>query len=315
MGHIERIREFNRFYAQEIGLLRQDLPRNVSYPDARLLYEIAADEPAQARVLAKRLALDEGYMSRLIKTLIERGLVTRTPSERDARINELRLSGQGQGVLERVLDAARQAVQDMIGDVPSAAVPLLLEAMNTLQGVLSWSDTSAPQLRDFGQGPDGAGDLGWIIKRNGELFCKEFDFDINFPVTIARIIADFADHRHQKALELGSSDLVKDRGWIAESNGQRLGCVFLVAESAKTARLRVLMVEPFARGKGIGQSLVQATIDHARQQGFEEIVLWTLASLEAACRLYARNGFELCDVQETVEFGQPVVNQVWRKAL
>lgn len=315
MGHIERIRAFNRFYAQEIGLLRQDLPRNISYSDARILYEIGEAEPARARDLAQGLRLDEGYMSRSVKSLAERGLLTREPSPQDARVMELRLTAQGQAVLDRVLDAARSAVEDMIAQVPEANVPALLEAMDTLKGVLGWPHVGAPGLRGFAQGPTGDGDMGWVLKRNGELFSTSLSFDVGFQITVARILADFAQSQRDQARRLGDGQQTKDRGWIAEADGLRLGSVFLVEESPKVARLRLLMVEPFARGKGIGQSLVQATIDHAREQGFEEIVLWTLDRLEAAGRLYARSGFRLCESEPAVEFGQPLVNQVWRKSL
>lgn len=300
MEKINRIRAFNRFYTNQIGLLDRVRLDELNLTEARILYEIGSKEGSNARALAGQLGLDEGYLSRVIKGLEKRNLINRTPSSLDARIYQLGLSRSGLKSYDRLVKTAENAVLDMITALPDSTVDQMLESMDTVEGILSWPDLPKPRIREFK-----SGDLGWVIKRHGELYAANAGFDITFEALVAQIMYEFIEKGGQP----------KENGWIAESNGLRLGCVFMVADDSSTARLRLMLVEPFARGKGVGQTLIDTAINHARNQGFGKIVLWTQKGLEAACRLYERNNFRLKNSKPDKIFGQDVINQSWELLL
>ncbi|RYH09025.1 bifunctional helix-turn-helix transcriptional regulator/GNAT family N-acetyltransferase [Tropicimonas sp. IMCC6043] len=300
MDKIGRIRAFNRFYTTRIGLLDRVSFDGLGLTNARLLFEIGSRERTSARELAGVLGFDEGYMSRVIKKLERRGLITRTPSPRDARVNLLGLTEDGRTTFARLVRTASEAVGEMIATLPDATVDQVLEAMNTIEGVLSWPPEAEVRIREIE-----TGDIGWIIKRHGELYAASEGFDMSFEALVAGILSGFVANREEPA----------EKGWIAESEGLRLGSVFVVREDDTTARLRLMLVEPFARGKGIGQMLVDTAIRHARAQGFETMVLWTQQGLESACRLYERNGFRLVVSKPARAFGRDAVDQSWELRL
>lgn len=299
MDTIETIRAFNRFYASQIGLLGQVGLDGLAYTETRILYEIGAMDGATARALVQLFGLDEGYVSRLIKGLEARDLIARTPDPADRRKNLLCLTAEGRDAYDRLVSKARTKIAHMIADLPSPTRDQLLTALTTAQGILSWPDVADPHIREIG-----TGDLGWVIQRHGALYAASEGFDISFEALVARILADFIGSRQPH-----------DMGWISTSNGVRLGCVFVVGEDERTARLRLMLVEPFARGKGVGQSLVTTAIKHARDHGFEKMVLWTEQGFDAACRLYARNRFVLTESKQEQMFGRTVVNQTWELRL
>ena len=300
MTDVQSIRAFNRYYATQIGLAGKLELAGLSYPQSRTLFEIGVTEGARARDIASDLGLDEGYVSRLVKGLEKRGLITREAHAEDARVQVLGLSDKGREVHSRMVVTAEEAVRAMIATLPQSSVTQLLEAMSTVRALLSWPDTSAPEIRGLQ-----TGDAGWVVKRHGELYAESQGFDLSFEALVAKIMADFVETRAAP----------RDAAWVATSDGVRLGCVFIVGESESVARLRLMLVEPFARGRGVGQSLVATAIDHCRAQGFEKIVLWTQKNLEEACRLYARNGFELTESKPDDMFGRSVENQTWELTL
>lgn len=300
MDKIDTIRAFNRFYTNQIGLLGAVGLEGLSYTEARVLFEIGSQEEPNARELVRLLALDEGYISRVIKSLERRRLIERFPSPDDGRVNILRPTKEGKIGYDTLVCRAKDAVKEMISGLSGATIDQLLETLVTAQGVLSWPNVPKPEIREIG-----TGDVGWVIKRHGELYAANEDFDISFEALVAKIMSEFIEKRQTP----------KEKGWIANSNGLRLGCVFVVADDDSTARLRLMLVEPFARGEGVGQLLIGTAIDHARGKGFDKMVLWTEQGFEAACRLYARNGFKLKDSQPDEMFGRQVINQTWELEL
>lgn len=300
MQSIERIRAFNRFYTGQIGLLDRVNMTGLGLTEARILFEIGSQAKPNARMISNQLGLDEGYISRAIKGLETRDLIGKTPSPNDGRVNQLVLTRSGAQVYKRLVETAETAVRDMVSGLPDATLGQLLASMSTVKGILSWPNVAAPRIRDLH-----SGDIGWIIKRHGEIYSAEEAFDMTFETLVAKIVAEFMQDRRQP----------QENGWIAESDGLRLGCVFVVADDQHVARLRLMLVEPFARGKGVGQLLVDTAVQHARENGFDKMVLWTQQGLEAACRLYERNGFQVTDSQPGQIFGRDVINQSWEREL
>ena len=300
MDKIDTIRAFNRFYTNQIGIVGAVGLGGLSYTEARVLFEIGSQEEPNARELVSLLALDEGYVSRVIRALERRKLIERFPSADDGRVKILRLTKEGQIGHDTLVRRAKDAVKEMISGLPNATIDQLLETLVTAQGILSWPQVPKPEIREIGPG-----DVGWVIKRHGELYAASEGFDISFEALVAKIMSEFIEKRQTQM----------EKGWIANSQDLRLGCVFVVADDASTARLRLMLVEPFARGKGVGQLLIGTAINHARSQGFDKMVLWTEQGFEAACRLYARNGFKLRDSQSDQMFGRQVINQTWELEL
>lgn len=296
MNKIETIRAFNRFYANQIGIVGPLGLDDLSYTEARVLFEIGSQKDPTARKLVHLLALDEGYVSRIMKSLEKRKLIERSPSPNDGRVNLLHLTKGGQRAYDTLVQRAKDAVQEMIAGLPDPSIDQLLETLVTAQGILSWPEVSTPKIREIG-----TGDIGWVVKRHGEIYAEKEGFDISFEALVAKIMSEFIESRQTP----------RDNGWIADSEGLRLGCIFVVADDDTTARMRLMLVEPFARGRGIGQLLIETAIGHARRQGFDRMVLWTEQGFEAACRLYSRNGFRLTDSQPEKMFGRHVVNQTW----
>lgn len=299
MNTIERIRAFNRFYTNRIGLLDQ-IPAGLTLTEARILFEIGAAANVNARGLVRSLRLDEGYVSRVLKGLETRGFITRTRSTEDARVFLLGLTEQGVRQHEQLVGIARGAVARMLEPVPDVTSAQMIEAMSTIQTVLSWPSVPDAMIREIG-----TGDLGWVVRRHGELYAADLGFDMTFEALIGRIVADFVDER----------DPATEKGWISDCDGVRLGSVFIVSDGNGVARLRLMLVEPFARGKGIGQALLDTAIGHARDRGFEKIVLWTMADLDAAVRLYQRNGFRMQSSAPGEKFGRTMVDQSWELVL
>ena len=296
MQVIAQIRAFNRFYVRQIGLFDDVVPGDMSLTEARLLYEIGADGPVQAKGLAELLDLDEGYVSRMLKRLEGLGLIGRRPSPEDGRVKVLRLTEAGRARHASLDNRAEGAVARMLGDMDRPTQALLIEAMSTIEGILGEARADDVTLRVFG-----TGDVGWLIKRYGELFASEGGFDLSFEALVARIAGGILEDGPQPGRT----------GWVAVRGGARLGGILYTEEDETTGRLRTLIVEPSARGLGIGQRLVDQVIAHARQRGKAKLVLWTEKGLEAAVRLYERTGFRLMDEVTEEDFGRVMVNQTW----
>lgn len=301
---VREIRDFNRFYTNLIGAL--DYSRHLHTPftltEARVLYELAHASHTDAADLRVELSLDAGHLSRMLSRFEEQRLVTRRPSEKDARRQRIELTSHGREAASLLEERAQETVGTLVGRIKPEDRPRLTAAMRTVQDILHDSDRAPARprivLRDTRPG-----DLGWIIERNAAVYATEYGFNEEYESLVARIVADFAATR----------DPEREAAWIAELNGERAGAVMCVRDEAPdTARLRLLLVDPPARGHGIGRRLVDECIAFARAAGYAELVLWTNDILADARRIYQRAGFELVAKRPHHSFGQDLVGQDWR---
>ncbi|WP_393098774.1 GNAT family N-acetyltransferase [Streptomyces sp. LN325] len=305
---VQDIRSFNRFYTNVIGAL--DYGRHLYAPytltESRVLYELAHSPHTDAADLRGELSLDSGYLSRILSKFEQDGLIERTPSERDPRRRRITLTQQGRETAAVLDERSRESVGALLATVPADDRPRLAEAMHTVRTLLS-SRGPAPSARRHGEDvvlrEPVPGDLGWIVQRNAALYAAEYGWNTDYEGLVARIVADFAED-HDPHLE---------RVWIAELAGRPVGGVMCVRDDAPgTARLRLLLVEPDARGLGIGDRLVEAVVAFARDGGYRDLVLWTNDVLTAAGRVYRRHGFSLVAEKPHRSFGADLVGQDWR---
>jgi len=303
---VQDIRAFNRFYTNVIGAL--DYSRQLYAPytltESRVLYELAHSPHTDAADLRTELSLDAGYLSRILNRFEEDGLIERTPSARDPRRRSVALTARGRETAGLLAERANESVGALLATVPSAERPRLSEAMRTVREILS--DGHLPRREDVVLREPAPGDLGWIVQRNAAVYASEYGWNTDYEGLVARIVADFAED-HDPHLE---------RVWIAELDGRPVGCVMCVRDDAPaTARLRLLLVEPEARGLGIGDRLVGAVIDFARGVGYRELVLWTNDVLTSARRIYQRHGFVLVAEKPHRSFGKDLNGQDWHLSL
>ncbi|MFI5804316.1 GNAT family N-acetyltransferase [Streptomyces sp. NPDC051561] len=302
---IHEMRAFNRFYTHTIGAL--DYSRHLSAPytltESRVLYELAHASHTDAADLRARLRLDAGYLSRLLTKFERDGLVARKASPRDPRRQRVTLTPRGREVASLLDERAREAVGVMLSRVPPEERERMVRGMRDVREVLEGARDRPPQVVLRESGP---GDLGWMVARNAALYAAEFGFNVEYEGLVAQIVADFA-RDHDPELE---------RVWIAEIDGRPVGCVMCVREESSpgvaSARLRLLLVEPSARGLGVGQRLVEALVDFARAAGYREVVLWTNDVLAAARKIYQRAGFVLVREEPHRSFGADLLGQDWR---
>jgi DNA-binding MarR family transcriptional regulator/GNAT superfamily N-acetyltransferase len=302
-ARIDAVRRFNRFFTRKIGVLREGLLHTpYSLTEARILFEISNREQTTASDFSRDLGLDPGYLSRILSGLERRDLIEKAPSETDARRRILSLTTEGREAFS-VLDArSREEIAELLGELPEEEQRRLLEAMRTIQSVL---DKSLKFSEPFFVRTHEPGDMGWVVQRHGESYFREYGWDERFEALVARIVADFID----------DYDPARERCWIAEMEGERVGCVFCVKGSDKVARLRLLLVEPGARGLGLGGRLVEECIRFAGSRGFETLTLWTNSVLDVARRIYEEQGFRLVEEEKHHSFGKDLVGQNWELEL
>jgi DNA-binding MarR family transcriptional regulator/GNAT superfamily N-acetyltransferase len=304
---VREIREFNRFYTNLIGAL--DYSRHLHTPftltEARVLYELAHSRRTDAADLRAALSLDAGHLSRMLAGFEQKQLVTRGPSEKDARRQRIELTARGREAASLLEERSQEAVGSLVGRIAPDDRPRLTAAMRTVQDILrdGRRGDSADRVTLRGSRP---GDLGWVVERNAAVYAEEFGWNEEYEALVARIVADFA----------ATHDAEREAVWIAELDGHRAGCVFCVRDEAPgTARLRLLLVDPAARGHGIGRQLVDTCISFARSADYTELVLWTNDVLADARSIYQRAGFELVDSRPHHSFGKDLVGQDWRLTL
>jgi DNA-binding MarR family transcriptional regulator/GNAT superfamily N-acetyltransferase len=302
-GEVQALRRFNRFYTRRLGLLEDGrLGGGLTPTEARLIDEIADRRQPTASALAKDLALDPGHVSRTLAALERRGLVLRARSDRDARQSILALTAGGQKTFA-ILDArAHDAIAALLATLPAAERRQLAGACARIEALLGESGRS-PEA--YLVRPHRPGDMGWIIGRHAELYQQEFGWDASFEIFVAEIAVAF----------LKSYDAARDCCWIAERHGESVGSVCLVRVSPQIAKLRLLLVEPNARGLGIGSRLLAESLSFARRAGYAKITLWSNDSLHAARRLYERSGFRLAGEEPYRRFGKDLVGQTWECTL
>ncbi|MFE9579693.1 GNAT family N-acetyltransferase [Nocardia sp. NPDC006044] len=302
---IAAVREFNRRYTRVIGVLREGLlDSEYSLTEARILFELANSGTVEVVTLRQTLDLDAGYLSRILASFEHAGLVQRNRSSSDGRRQEVRLTVRGKEIAA-VLDQRSDAeIGYLLNAKPPAVRSRLVTAMQTIQQILD-HPANAVAAPPFLLREPKAGDYGWVIERHARLYTDEYGWDGTYEELIVRIVADY----------LASHDDKRERAWIAESGGEPVGSVFCVAENDTTARLRLLLVEPTARGLGIGAALVEECLRFATAAGYREMVLWTNDVLTSARHIYQRAGFELAEESPHHSWGADLIGQTWRRSL
>lgn len=299
-GQVALVRRFNRFYTRQIGLLEEGLLKSeFTLTEVRILYELAHHDDLRAVDITRALDIDTGYLSRILKKFEARKLVARIPSATDGRESILALTEDGRRAFAPLDRTSQRQVAAMLARLSAEQRSRLVEAMSTIQRLLDSAD-SGYVLR-----PLRSGDVGWITHRQGVLYAQEYDWDETFEALVAEIAGAF----------VRSFDPDCEACWIAERNGEIAGSVFLVRDSDETAKLRLLYVEPAARGFGIGRRLVDECIGFARSKGYRRLTLWTNDVLMSARRIYEAAGFRLVKEEPHSSFGKDLVGQYWELAL
>ena len=305
-ARVDDVRRFNRFFTRRIGVLREGLLHSpYSLAEARIIFEIAHRERAlTASDLSRDLGLDPGYLSRILARLEQQRLIDKVRSETDARRRFLSLTPEGKEAFSSLDARSREEVAEMLGGLSEREQRRLLEAMRIIEGILD-RGKGFKFSEPFYLRQHEPGDMGWVVQRHGVLYAKEYGWDERFEALVARIVADFVD----------GYDPARERCWIAEMGGEIVGCVFVVRASDTVAKLRLLLVEPEARGLGLGTRLVEECIRFARNRNYEKLTLWTNGVLDAARRIYEEHGFELVEEEEHHSFGKDLIGQNWELAL
>ncbi len=304
MSNVDAVRRFNRFYTRRIGVLEEGLLHSpFSLSEVRVVYELAHRERPTAAALADDLRLDPGYLSRILRRFGKLGILRREPSVEDGRERLLSLTAKGRRVFDQLDARQNDQVAALLSPLPSAGQRRLVEALSTVEQLLGAGSTptSEPYLLRTHQ----PGDLGWVVHRHGALYAAEYGYDERFEALVARVVSDFVEH----------FDPSRERCWIAERDGEIVGSIMLVKKSATVAKLRLLYVEPRARGLGIGARLVTECLRFARQARYRKLTLYTHGQLAAARHLYEKAGFRLVGEELERGYGPQLVAQTWELVL
>jgi DNA-binding MarR family transcriptional regulator/GNAT superfamily N-acetyltransferase len=299
---VAAVRRFNRFYTRQIGVLRKNfLDSPYSLGEARVLYEMARDHSPTASDIARSLGLDAGYLSRVLRNFHKRRLIEKTTSPNDGRQSHLRLSVRGKKSFAPLEARSQRAAAAMLEKLAPADQARLVAAMDTIERLLGGGANETTPQRSFILRPPRPGDFGWIVKRHAELYAQEYGWREPFEGLCAQIVADFVN----------KYDSAREQCWIAELDGENAGTIMLVNDGGGVARLRLLLVEPKARGLGIGARLTDEAIRFARDAGYHKITLWTHSILTAARHVYEKAGFTLTGTEPHQSWGQPVISEFW----
>ena len=295
---VDAVRRFNRFYTGRIGILPEDyLGSSHSLAEARVIFELGARKASTATQLGRDLELDLGYLSRLLQGLKRRGVVQVRASAEDARRKVLTLTSRGLKTFHALDARSRREIGELLGTIPPSGQAELVGAMATVERILGGSSKGGVTLRRHRPG-----DLGWVVHAHGRLYHAEYGWDERFEALVAGIVAGFVKDFDPK----------RERCWIAEMDGVPVGSVFLKKQTGKTAKLRLLLVEPRARGLGLGKRLVAECIAFARAKGYRKLVLWTQSNLAAARHIYKEAGFHLAKEYRHREFGYDLTGESWQ---
>ena len=305
-GRVEAMRAFTRFYTSVLEVLGEGLLHTpYSVAEARVLFELAQRDATPVADLRRELRLDAGYLSRITARLESDGLVTRRRDDGDGRRQVLGLTERGREVFATLDARSAEQVAGLLSGLDDAAQREVVAAMDTIRAALGGTDAVRRPVRAVILRPPGPGDLGWVIARHGALYAAEYGWDATFEGLVASILGDFA----------AGHDPAQEAAWIAEVDGERAGCVFCVARDSTTAQLRLLLVEPSARGLGIGARLVDECLRFARRAGYRSVALWTNDVLVSARRIYEAAGFRLVEEEPHHSFGVDLVGQTWSRDL
>lgn len=297
---VETVRRFNRFYTRQIGVLHEHLlDSDFSLTEVRILYELAHRPALTTSQLCRELGLDSGYLSRVVSGFEKKGLIAKARSPHDARATQLQMTAHGRATFSPLEDASRREVATMLSQLSEPEQQQLVDAMHQVESLL---DGSAPNylLRD----PQ-PGDMGWLVYRQSVMYAQEYGWNNEYEALAAEIVARFVREFDPKS----------ERCWIAEKDGKGVGSVFVVRHDDSTAKLRLLYVDPSARGLGIGRRLVEECLRFARQAGFRKMILWTNSVLTGARRIYEQAGFQLIEEEPHHSFGKDLVGQTWARDL
>jgi DNA-binding MarR family transcriptional regulator/GNAT superfamily N-acetyltransferase len=302
-GQIAAVRAFNRFYTRKLGVLDQHLMKSpYSLSEARVLYELAHREELSAKEIGIELGLDAGYLSRMVQSFDENGLITRTPLASDRRQYQLALTAKGRQAQAELERSSQVEVGAMLAKLSATEGRRLTGAMATIETLLEppARARSSVLLRSHR-----VGDMGWVISRQSIVYAEEYGWDISYEALVAEICAQF----------IKNYDATREHCWIAEVDGKPVGSVFLVRASDELAKLRLLAVEKEARGLGIGRALVEQCIRSAREKGYKRMTLWTQSILVAARQIYRDTGFTLVDSKPHRSFGHDLIGETWEREL
>jgi DNA-binding MarR family transcriptional regulator/GNAT superfamily N-acetyltransferase len=302
---IGTVRHFNRFYTRQIGVLREGLLHSpYSLTEARILFELAHRDHLTASDLCRGLGLDAGYLSRTLGRLEQQGLVDKVRSETDGRQRLLRLTPEGERAFAPLDQRARDEVGEMLNDLGEEDQQRLLKAMHTIESVLD-KGKGFKFSEPFFLRPREPGDMGWVTHRHGVLYAQEYGWDERFEALVAQIVADFINHYKP----------ARERCWVAEMDGEIVGSVLVVQASETVAKLRLLLVEPKARGLGLGTRLVKECIRFARRSGYQKLMLWTNSVLVEARHIYQKSGFTRIAQEAHHSFGHDLIGETWELVL
>lgn len=300
--HIETVRRFNRFYTTKIGVLHEPYKAPFSLTETRVLYELAHRDQPTAGELGRELGLDPGYLSRILASFEKKHLITRSASAEDGRQQILALSAHGRGVFAKLNEQTEEEIGGLLARISPVEQARAVQAMETIEDV--FSERPQPKV-PYVLRPHRPGDMGWITHRHGVLYSQEYGWDERFEALVAVVAGEFIQNFDPK----------RERCWIAEREGEIVGSVFLVKKSNTVAKLRLLYVEPKARGLGIGLRLVEECIRFAREARYRKVTLWTQSNLIAARHIYRKCGFEVVESKPQQLFGHDLVSETWELKL
>jgi DNA-binding MarR family transcriptional regulator/GNAT superfamily N-acetyltransferase len=303
---VDAVRGFNRFYTRQIGLLGKGyLDSPFTLAEVRVLYELAHRDAPTAAEIGKALGLDAGYLSRMLRSFQNGGFLARKASQKDARQNHLWLTKKGRVSFGALEAKSAAGVSKMLERLSPAEQNRLTGSMGTIESLLGEQAESTTPKTPYLLRAHQPGDMGWVIHRHGVLYAEEYGFDERFEALVAQIAAEF----------IQKFDSKRERCWIAERDGAIVGSVFLVKKSDRVAKLRLLLVEPSARGLGIGARLVDECVRFARQAGYRKITLWTQSNLDAARHIYRKAGFRVVKRERHQSFGHKLTGETWELSL
>ncbi|NEE01456.1 bifunctional helix-turn-helix transcriptional regulator/GNAT family N-acetyltransferase [Phytoactinopolyspora halotolerans] len=303
---VAAVRRFNRFFTRQMGLLDQGLLQTrFSLTESRVIFELAQRERSEVSDVRAALGIDPAHLSRVLARFEKSGLIERARSREDARRQTVSLTQAGRDAFQTLNARSNLQAERMLARLDESEQERLVRAFATITDVLgeNVSEDGGPAVRTHVIRPLRPGDLGWVVQRHGALYAEEYGWDQTFEAYVARIIAEYGER----------TDRGRESGWIAEVDGSPAGCVFCMRRDDQTAQLRLLLVEPAARGAGLGARLVEQCIDFARAAGYAKIVLWTNDVLTAARSLYLKAGFRCVEEAPHHSFGHDLVGQMWER--
>lgn len=296
---IKTIRHFNRFFTRQIGVLREGLLHSpYSLTEARIIFELANRDNLTAANLGRELGLDAGYLSRILNKFARQNLIEKKPSDSDGRQRLINLTAEGQEAFSLLDSRSNDEISEMLDELSESDRMRLVDGMHTIEGILNHGLKYA---EPFYLRHHEAGDMGWVIQQHGTLYKQEYNWDESFEALVGQICVDF----------INNYDPEKERCWIAEMQGERVGSIFCVKKSDEVAKLRLLLVDPKARGWGLGTRLVEECIRFARQAGYQKVTLWTNDILVKARHIYEKKGFQLVEEESHHSFGHDLIGQNW----